>query len=148
MQALRERGSTVPNNSWPRYSMGVSDQYHAPAALYPWERTPGTHWIGVRVGLRAGLGTEARGNVLFLCRGLIPGRPVCSQTLYWQLFQLHRYNRLTLNQATSTFELIPILLLLSRSRLCHYSVGGAWWHLCLFPIRYSLIISFLGDSLR
>jgi hypothetical protein len=24
------------------------------------------------------------------------------------------------------------LLLLSRSRLCHYSVGGAWWHLCFY----------------
>jgi hypothetical protein len=23
-------------------------------------------------------------------------------------------------------------LLLSRSRLCHYSVGGAWWHLCFY----------------
>jgi hypothetical protein len=22
--------------------------------------------------------------------------------------------------------------LLSRSRLCHYSVGGAWWHLCFY----------------
>jgi hypothetical protein len=31
-------------------------------------------------------------------------------------------------------------LLLSRSRLCHYSVGGAWWHLgdyesFLYPVR-------------
>jgi hypothetical protein len=26
--------------------MGVSGQRHAPAALYPGERTPGTHWIG------------------------------------------------------------------------------------------------------
>jgi hypothetical protein len=23
-------------------------------------------------------------------------------------------------------------LLLSRSRLCHYSVRGAWWHLCFY----------------
>jgi hypothetical protein len=23
-------------------------------------------------------------------------------------------------------------LLLFRSRLCHYSVGGAWWHLCFY----------------
>jgi hypothetical protein len=25
--------------------------------------------------------------------------------------------------------LYVLILLLSRSRLCHYSVGGAWWHL-------------------
>jgi len=42
--------------------MGVSGQRHAPAALYPRERTPGTHWIGGWVGLRAGLDTEARGK--------------------------------------------------------------------------------------
>jgi hypothetical protein len=27
---------------------------------------------------------------------------------------------------------ILLLLLLSRSRLCHYTVGGAWWHLCFY----------------
>jgi hypothetical protein len=26
--------------------MGMSGQRHAPAALYPLERTPGTHWAG------------------------------------------------------------------------------------------------------
>jgi hypothetical protein len=34
--------------------MGVVGQRHAPAALYPRER-PGTHFVGDRVGLRAGL---------------------------------------------------------------------------------------------
>jgi hypothetical protein len=37
-----------------------------PAALCPGERTSGTHWIGGWVGLRAGLDTEARGNILCL----------------------------------------------------------------------------------
>jgi hypothetical protein len=37
---------------------GVSGQRHAPAALFPQERTTGTHWIGGWVGLRAGLDTE------------------------------------------------------------------------------------------
>jgi hypothetical protein len=41
---------------------GVSGQRHAPAALYPRERAPGTHWTGGWVGLRAGLDTEARGK--------------------------------------------------------------------------------------
>jgi hypothetical protein len=33
----------------------VSGQLHAPAALPPGERAPGTQWIGGRVDLRAGL---------------------------------------------------------------------------------------------
>jgi hypothetical protein len=54
-----------------------------PAALCPRERTAATHWTGGWVGLRAGLNTEARGKILFLCTGPNHGRPVCSQTLYW-----------------------------------------------------------------
>jgi hypothetical protein len=27
-----------------------------------------------------------------------------------------------------SFKRTIALILLSRSRLCHYSVGGAWWH--------------------
>jgi hypothetical protein len=51
------------------HQMGVSGQHHAPAALYPRERTPGTHWIGGWVGLRAGLDAGARRKILCLCRG-------------------------------------------------------------------------------
>jgi hypothetical protein len=43
---------------------------------------PGTCCIGGWVGLRAGLDTEARGEIIFLCRGSNPGRPVCSHTLF------------------------------------------------------------------
>jgi hypothetical protein len=53
----------------------VSVQRYAPAALYPQEMTPGTHWTGGWVGLRAGLDTEARGKFRF-CRGSNPGRRV------------------------------------------------------------------------
>jgi hypothetical protein len=49
--------------------MGVSGQRHAPAALYPRERTSGTHCTGDWVGPRAGLDAEARGKILCLCRG-------------------------------------------------------------------------------
>jgi hypothetical protein len=63
--------------------MEVSGQHHAPAALYPGERTPGTHWTGGWVGPRADLDAKARRKILCLCRGLNPGRPVRSQTLYW-----------------------------------------------------------------
>jgi hypothetical protein len=55
---------------------GGSGQCHAPAALCPWKRTPGTHWTGGWVGLRAGLDTEARGKILFPGLGSKPDRPV------------------------------------------------------------------------
>jgi hypothetical protein len=35
--------------------MEVSCQLHVPAALLPGKEPPGTHWIGGRVGPRAGL---------------------------------------------------------------------------------------------
>jgi hypothetical protein len=68
--------SATPTHSWPRHYMGVSGQLHAPAALCPRERTPGTHCTGGWVGLRAGLDTEARGKILCPCRGSNPYRPV------------------------------------------------------------------------
>jgi hypothetical protein len=60
---------------------GVSGQHHAPAALYPGERTPGIHCTGRWVGPRAGLG---RKNLLPLpgIEPRSPGRPARSQTLY------------------------------------------------------------------
>jgi hypothetical protein len=63
--------------------MGVSGQHFAPTALYSLGKNPNTHWIGGWVGLIAGLDTEATRKILFLCRGSNPGRPVCSQKLYW-----------------------------------------------------------------
>jgi hypothetical protein len=56
--------------------MGVSGQDHAPAALYPRGKDPGTHCTGGRVGLRAVLDAEARGKILCLWQGSNPGRPV------------------------------------------------------------------------
>jgi hypothetical protein len=58
--------------------MGVSGQRHAPAALCPEERTPGTHCTGGWVGPRAGLDTEVRGKILLPLPGIelrSPGRP-------------------------------------------------------------------------
>jgi hypothetical protein len=55
--------------------MGVSGQSHAPDALYPRERIPGTHWTGGSVGPRAGLDTEDGGKIICLCRGLNLDRP-------------------------------------------------------------------------
>jgi hypothetical protein len=63
--------------------MRVNGQLHAPAAICPRERAPDSLWIGDCLSLRAGLDTETRGKILCLCRWSNPGRPVCSQTLYW-----------------------------------------------------------------
>jgi hypothetical protein len=55
---------------------GLSGQRHAPAALYPGERTPGPHWTEGWVGPRAGLDTETRGKIRCPCRGSNLDRPV------------------------------------------------------------------------
>jgi hypothetical protein len=57
----------------------VSDQPHAPAALYPLGKDP-RYPLGR--GLRAGLDTEARRKMFCLCWGSNLGRPVCGHTLY------------------------------------------------------------------
>jgi hypothetical protein len=49
--------------------MGVIGQRHAPAALNPLVKDPGTHWTEGWVDPRVGLDTEARGKILCLCRG-------------------------------------------------------------------------------
>jgi hypothetical protein len=56
--------------------MGVSGQCHAPAALYPRGKDPGTHCTWGWVGPRAGLDTEDRGKILCPCQGSNPDRPV------------------------------------------------------------------------
>jgi hypothetical protein len=75
--------------------MGVSGQRHAPVALYPRGKDPGTHWIGGWVGPRAGLDAGARRKILCPCRGSNPDRPARSQTLYWLSYRgsVLKYNR-------------------------------------------------------
>jgi hypothetical protein len=52
----------------PRHYMGVSGQRYAPAALYPGVKTPSTHCTRGWVGRKAGLDTDARGQILCFCR--------------------------------------------------------------------------------
>jgi hypothetical protein len=52
--------------------MGVSGQRHASAAFYRGERIPGTHLTEGGVDLRGVLDTEAREQILCLCRGKNP----------------------------------------------------------------------------
>jgi hypothetical protein len=70
---------------------GVSGQHHAPAALYPGERGPGTHFIGGWVGPRADMDAETRRKMLCLCRRSNPGRPACTQTLYWLSYPAYAF---------------------------------------------------------
>jgi anti-sigma factor RsiW len=57
MSRYRHAGANV-DRKYSSYSFftsapdGMSGQRHAPAALYPWEWTPGAHWIGGWVGPR------------------------------------------------------------------------------------------------
>jgi hypothetical protein len=65
--------------------MGPSRQRHAPAALCPGDRTPGTHCTGGWVGPRADVDTEVTGKNPLPLPGIEPrppGRPARSQTLY------------------------------------------------------------------
>jgi hypothetical protein len=52
------------------------------------ERTTGIHWMGRWEGLRAGLDTEARGNILYLRWGSNPINPVLQSVVRHQLHQL------------------------------------------------------------
>jgi hypothetical protein len=73
----------------------VSGQRHAPAALYPRGKDPGTRWTGGWVGPRAGLDIEARGEILSSLPGIeprSPDRPDRSQTLYCLSYPPHPYN--------------------------------------------------------
>jgi hypothetical protein len=84
-RTLFGRGYVAPTHALPRHYMGASCQRYAPAALYPGEMIPGTHWTGGWVGPRAGLDTEFRWKIVLplpVIEPRSPGRPVRSQTLY------------------------------------------------------------------
>jgi hypothetical protein len=96
--------------------MGVSGQRHAPAALCPGERIPGTHCTGGCVGLRAGLDTDVRGkNPLPLpwIEPRSPGRPaVVRHTILPELTRL-----LSLVNKKRNFHINALNILFCRSAL-------------------------------
>jgi hypothetical protein len=66
----------------------------------PGKGPPSVHWIGGWVGPRAGLHTEARGKILCLCQGPIPGRLVRHHTGWLrQLCTTHYMRELLLRRA-------------------------------------------------
>jgi hypothetical protein len=62
--------------------MEVSGQLHAPAALLPRERAPGTHMVVVWEGPRAGLKTVSERKISTPCRESNPDSPARNQSLY------------------------------------------------------------------
>jgi hypothetical protein len=78
--------------------MGVSGQRHAPAALYPRGKEPGSHFTGGWVGPRAGPDTEDRGKILCPCRGSNLHRPVFQSVAVDTV-----YNRFTEMETTEKF---------------------------------------------
>jgi hypothetical protein len=56
--------------------MEVSGQLHAPAALPPGERAPGTHWIGGWVGPTAVLDAVVKRTISSPRRELNPRTPI------------------------------------------------------------------------
>jgi hypothetical protein len=137
-------------------------QRHALAALYPGERTPGTHCTGGWVGLRAGLDTEVRGKTLSPLSGIeprSPGRPVRSQTLHWLSYPAN--NLFKISNSVSFVKAyvsdmrrrksLSLSLSLSPSRSClrpAQSIHDLWWakwHWKRFlseSFWYSLSVSF------
>jgi hypothetical protein len=82
--------------------MEVSGQRHAPAALYPRGKDPGTHCTGGWVGPRAGLNTEVRGKILCPFRGSNPDRPVVQPVI--------RHHTDWANPAPSAYPLLSFLV--------------------------------------
>jgi hypothetical protein len=68
--------------------MEVSGQRHAPASLYPRDKTAGEHCTGGWVGLGSGLDAAIRGKILCLCRGSNTGCSVSSETIQPELPQI------------------------------------------------------------
>jgi hypothetical protein len=86
--------------------MGVCGQRHAPAALCPEEKAPGTHCTGGWVGLRASLNTEVRVKILCPCRGSNPDRPDVQSVIYIYIGVLEssKFARLVGYQPVNGFE--------------------------------------------
>jgi hypothetical protein len=132
--------------------------------FYSWERTPGTQWIGGWVGLRPGLDTEARGKILCLCRGSNPGRPFCSQTIYWLSYPsscpLARVSSKLINGfpwdfvldvEQTYFVLYPsnisptshkaqIDICRRFLKLTHHKTTGTWLEMCIMNTYFQLVL--------
>jgi hypothetical protein len=120
--------------------MGVSGQRHALAAVYPSESTSCTKWIGGCVGLRAGLGTEARGKILCPCQGSNSGRPVCSQTLYLLSYASSYSIKIKIKGICVEIEQIYQVLNQSKSQKgWHHSRANNTAHGCLVNVSHPSI---------
>jgi hypothetical protein len=62
----------APNHFWPQHCMGWVVSITPRPRFTPGERTPGTHWTGGWVGLRAGMDKEVRGKIISPMPGIEP----------------------------------------------------------------------------
>jgi hypothetical protein len=76
MKAYWGSGSTAPLILWPRHSMEVSVQLHAPDRFTPMETAPDTHWIGGWVGPRAVLDAMVKRKIPSPRRESNPRTPI------------------------------------------------------------------------
>jgi hypothetical protein len=101
---------------------GVSGQHHDTAAIYRWGKDPDIHWTGGWVGLRAGLYTEARGKILWLCQGSNPGHLVevqKGQSKKLKIICIHKHTRLACfsNVKTRVWDLADMKLLAKSTQI-------------------------------
>jgi hypothetical protein len=131
--------------------MGVRGQRHAPAALYPGERAPGTHWIGDWVGPRAVLDAGARGKILCPCRGSNPDRPARSQTIYCLSYSSVRW-KVKLGNSCHNSDMTEVVSVTNSGRIRVLSLLTYWTKEMLHAfLSYNVtsfspfLVSLLGD---
>jgi hypothetical protein len=99
---------------------GVSGQFYALAALYNRGKTSGTHCTRGWVGLRAGLDTEARREIISPLSGIeprSPGLPTRSQTLYWLSYPAYLSLSVLIYKWQITIVYAQILILLKCAQI-------------------------------
>jgi len=118
--------------------MAVSGQFHAPAALPPRERAPGTHWIGGLVGTRAGLDAVAKRKNLAPAWNLT----LIVQQVTWSLHRLsYPGSGLHVCSVTSLRRRISIILLFNSLDVYFSILCSLVGHTChAFHIMISLAL--------
>jgi hypothetical protein len=81
--------------------MEVSGQLHAPHLFYPWERAPGTYWIGSWLGPRTSLDVVERRKIFCPCWESNPSHP--ASNLVSTLTEKLKIIELMFNPLTSLF---------------------------------------------
>jgi hypothetical protein len=115
------------------------------------------------VGPRAGLDTEARGEIFSSLRGIeprSPGRPACRHTLYWLSYPAHALaiyisvlpSYAFVNSLLVSFCFIEMLLVFTITLLCEISSSHGseyddpWWWRQYAPLKRRSTINLHGST--